>query len=561
MRGIRRTLAATSAPAWMLLISAVAAAQTTPLPEALPRQSAEGLTPRSEAAIEAASPRALDVPEPPGLTTATAANLTADITQALEAVPTTGPEGVPINIAAAMQLAGARPLDIAAATARVNQALALLLQARALKIPNINGGVGYYRHDGFNQNLFTGQGFEKGTNALQVGGGPTFNVNLTDAVYAPLAARQVVGSRRADLQAARNDALFSTAQLYFDVQESRGRLAGAEATIVRTEKLLKFAEGLAPSLIAPLEINRARAQLQDVRQYRQTTLRDWRTSAARLAERLLLPPETLLQPIEPPFLRVVVIPPEEVGEDIVRVALASRPEIASQRQLLLAAEKQLRREQMRPLLPNLVIATPGTSSAGALPAGQFYAGVHDQLQTYGGRADWTTAMYWQLTNGGVGNIGLIRQRKAEVNLQEVEVTRIYYRVRSEVSQAMARLDTASRRVPEAEVELKEAVESADKNFVGLRETTRPAGELLTLVVRPQEVVAALQVLNTAFQNYSAAVAEFNRAQFDMYRALGQPAQWVTSLNKPVQVIPGPATDLQPSPIPAPPAPPGPVPAP
>ena len=83
-------------------------------------------------------------------------------------------------------------------------------------------------------------------------------------------------------------------------------------------------------------------------------------------------------------------------------------------------------------------------------------------------------------------------------------------------------------MPQTEEGLRQATESADKNFIGLRETTRPAGELLRVVVRPQEVVAALIALNTAFEQYSAAVNEYNAAQFDLYRALGQPAQWVTS---------------------------------
>ena len=53
------------------------------------------------------------------------------------------------------------------------------------------------------------------------------------------------------------------------------------------------------------------------------------------------------------------------------------------------------------------------------------------------------------------------------------------------------------------------------------------GELLRLIVRPQEVVAAIIALNTAYQEYSGAVSEYNVAQFEVYRALGQPAQWVT----------------------------------
>jgi hypothetical protein len=108
------------------------------------------------------------------------------------------------------------------------------------------------------------------------------------------------------------------------------------------------------------------------------------------------------------------------------------------------------------------------------------------------------------------------------------VTRTLFRVRAEVAQALARLQAAKARVPQTEVGLLQATESADKNYIGLRETTRPAGELLRLVVRPQEDVAALIALNLAFEQYSAAVNQQNAAQFELYRALGQPAQWVTS---------------------------------
>ena len=66
--------------------------------------------------------------------------------------------------------------------------------------------------------------------------------------------------------------------------------------------------------------------------------------------------------------------------------------------------------------------------------------------------------------------------------------------------------------------MRQAIESADKNFIGLRETTRPAGELLRLIVRPQEVVQAIEALNTSYQQYAGAVNEYNLAQFELFRA-------------------------------------------
>ena len=418
------------------------------------------------------------------------------------------PESLPINLATALQLAGVRPLDIATATKQVEQALALQLQAKALWIPSLNAGVDYFRHDGVQQNFFTGPNFRKGRQTFFVGGGPSLFVGLTDAIFSPLAARRVVASRGADLQAARNDALFAVTQAFFDLQAARGRLLGVRASIVRAELLVNFTKGLAPSLIAPLEINRARTELQSLRQTEQLAIRDWRVASARLAEVLLLDPSTLLEPIEPPFLQVTLVPSERSAGELIPIAMNNRPEIASRRELVAAAEQLLRQEKKRPLLPNLIVTSPATAT-GLLAAGNLSAGANQSLGSNGSRLDIEVAAVWQLQNGGLGNVGRIRQRRAEQDVAAIELTRTVFRVKSEVSQAVARLQTARVRVVETDEEVRQAIESADKNFIGLRETTRPAGELLRLVVRPQEVVQAIKALNVAYQQYAIAVNEYN----------------------------------------------------
>jgi outer membrane protein TolC len=437
------------------------------------------------------------------------------------------PPGVAIDLPAALRLAGVSPLDIAAANVDVQQGLAVLLQARVLWVPNLNAGVDYARHDGVQQNIFSGALFRKDRQSFFFGGGPTLNVALTDAIYEPLAQRRVVASRVANVQTARNDALLVVSRAYFTLQDARGRLVGVEATIVRAQKLVNLAVGLAPALIAPLEVNRAKAELQSLLQTREVAIRDWMVASAGLAEILLLEPEILLEPVEPPFGQVTLIPCDQTAAELVPIAITNRPEIASQRELLAAANQRLKQEKKRPFLPSLYILSNSTTT-GLLAAGNLSAGPNAGLGANAPAANFEVAAVWQLQNAGIGNIGRIRQRRAEQDLASIEVTRILFRVRAEVAQALARVQTARARIPQTDEGLRQAIESADKNFIGLRETTRPAGELLRLVVRPQEVVAALIALNTAFEQYSAAVNEYNAAQFDLYRALGQPAQWVTS---------------------------------
>ena len=251
-------------------------------------------------------------------------------------------------------------------------------------------------------------------------------------------------------------------------------------------------------------------------------------ASARLAEVLLLEPETLLEPVEPPFLQITLVSCDQSAKELVPVAVNNRPEITSRRELVAAAAELLRREQKRPFLPNLVLTNP-LSATGLLQGGYIASGPNAQLNSSGVGQTIEMAAVWQLQNAGVGNIGRIREQRADRDLAAIELTRTVYRVKAEVAQAVARLQTARVRVVETAEGVRQAIESADKNFIGLRETARPAGELLRLIIRPQEVVAAIIALETAYEQYAPAVNEYNTAQFDLYRALGQPAQWVTSL--------------------------------
>ena len=76
-------------------------------------------------------------------------------------------------------------------------------------------------------------------------------------------------------------------------------------------------------------------------------------------------------------------------------------------------------------------------------------------------------------------------------------------------------------VTASRLSIRRAAASAVKNFEGLGQT-RGAGNLLQLVVRPQEAVAAVQALAQAYADYYAAVRDYNRGQFRLYRAMGRP---------------------------------------
>src|SRR5207253_601018 len=101
-------------------------------------------------------------------------------------------------------------------------------------------GGDYNRPDGRIQNA-DGTLIDAGRNGLMFGAGTGIGsagvLSVTDAIFAPLVARQTVRARQADVQVAANDTLVAVSDAYFGVQQARGELAGAEDATRRTAEL------------------------------------------------------------------------------------------------------------------------------------------------------------------------------------------------------------------------------------------------------------------------------------------------------------------------------------
>jgi outer membrane protein TolC len=174
-------------------------------------------------------------------------------------------------------------------------------------------------------------------------------------------------------------------------------------------------------------------------------------------------------------------------------------------------------------VPSVLLRGASTNPAGTLGVGTFGGGLNDAMDRLGSRFDWDMQVLWEWQNLGFGNRARMRESHTEHELSMLELLRIQDRVAAEVVQAHALARSAADRMRTAQDELKDAVESVDQNLKGLGQTKR-LGDLLILVIRPQEVVAAVQALAQAYNDYYGAVADYNRNQFRLYRALGQPAQ-------------------------------------
>jgi outer membrane protein TolC len=435
--------------------------------------------------------------------------------------------GLPINLATALRLADGRPLIVSAAQASVQEAVARVDQARVMWLPNIYAGLADYYHTGAAQGV-SGNTDVDNRNAALFGGGVTAIVSTADAIYTPLAMKQVLKAREYDLQAAQNDALVNVTDAYFNVLLARGKLAGALDTVQKGQDLTRTIRALATDVTSPIEIDRALAELADLEQGASLARQDWRISSAGLTRVLRLDPAAVVDPLEPPFLQVTLISPRESVDALIPVGLTTRPELGAQQALVQAALVRLKQERMRPLMPSVLLTGNPASAApgGYLMGGAFASDVNGTRTNWSGRFDPSIQVVWELRNMGFGNAALVREKRAENQKALIEMFRVQDQVAAEVVEAHARLESATQRMTQAETGLKEAQTSFQGNLKGLSQTVR-FGDRLTLVVRPQEAVVSLRQLGRAYDNYFLTVRDYNQAQFRLFRSLGYPARALT----------------------------------
>ncbi len=442
-----------------------------------------------------------------------------------------GEKAYPITLAVALQLANARPLDVAMAARQVDLAAKQYERARLLWVPNLVVGTDYFRHEGGQQN-FAGDILRSSRGSAAFGLGPNIVFSTGDAIYAPLAARQDLFARTAFRQAITNDTMLAVAEAYFTVQQARAELVGAQFARIQAEEVAKKTIALAEGLAPPLEASRAKVELARRKQAVTIARERWRIGSAELGRLLRLDATTIIEPTESPFLSITLIGEGHTLDQLIPIALTNRPELSGHQALILATLARLKQEKLRPLMPSLALRSTSTNPSGSIAFGSFGGGPNDRMGNFGTRFDLDVQLLWEFSALGLGNRVRVGERKVENQMATLELFRTQDRIAAEVAMAFAQWKSASERLREAEPAVQESVELVSKAIAGMGQTRR-VGEFLTLVVRPLEVIAAVQALAQANTDYAVTIGDYNRAQFRLYRALGHPASAVA--NAPLNV--------------------------
>jgi outer membrane protein TolC len=432
------------------------------------------------------------------------------------------PEVSPIDLNTALRLAGVQNPEFNAARQRVLEAAALRQLAAARFLPSINPGMNYDAHAG-NLQQSNGNILSVNRSAVYVGAGSnavaagTVNIpgvflggNTAIGIFAFLESRQFVRQRQAESIAVRNQVFLQVSLAYSELLRAEARHAVALQALDEARVIARLTADYAQvgqGRVA--DANRAATERQRREAFIKFVESEMIAASARLCQLLNLDPSIRLHPTDAFVVPHPLIPDPIPIAELIALGLLQRPELAAQRAAIARALLTLEGARALPFAPSIFIGY----SAGGFGGGSNL--VRPLFGGFGGRQDFDAVGFWTIQNLGVGNVALIRAANANLGIRRFEQLEVLNRVRAEIAEAYARTHARY-----AQIETNEsAIHSGLNSFSEDLERIRFRGERDVL---PIELLDSFRLLNGARLDYVDAIIDYDRAQFELYVALGQP---------------------------------------
>ena len=469
------------------------------------------------------------------------------------------PMEAPIDLGSALRLAGVENPELLLARERVTQAIAERQLAVAQLLPDLNAGTSYDEHNGVLQqskgtiinvnrsSMYYGMGSSAiGAGTVNIPG-LYYNVNVGAAWFGCLIARQRVRSRDFDSEAVRNDVLLRTCTAYLDLLNADGRRAIALQNRTQAAEVARLTAEFANTQQGrPADAKRAAVDLQRRDRELIQAESDTLTASARLCQVLNLDPSTRLKPIEGWVVPTPLVPDPTPLADLIAIALLQRPELAARRSEVRTALYELSLAKVLPFSPNVIAGFSvggfgGGSNLVSQPGG--ITGATGQPITgpafgdFAGRTDMDVALFWTFKNLGVGNWAAVKiadSRMKQTRYQEIVTLNT---VRYEVAEAQARTASRYLQIDVMEKAVRDGIVAFNEDMTRIK-----GGQGL-----PLELLYSLDILCRARYEYLDSITGYNRAQFQLWVALGRPPANALARPIPADLVPPPvdATATQP----------------
>ncbi|APW60423.1 TolC family protein [Paludisphaera borealis] len=445
----------------------------------------------------------------------------------------------PIDLNTALRLAGVQNPQLMIARQRVVEAAALRQLAAAQILPSINLGMNYDSHSGPLQQsngnilpvnrsaLYLGAGsgaVAAGTVAVP---GVLLEGNVAAGVFGYLASRQVVAQRQFATLAIRNQTFLQTTLAYSELLRAEGRRAVSLQVRGEAKRVAELTASYAnEGQGRQADAQRAQTELESREYDIQAAEEAILTSSARLCYVLNLDPSIRLHPTDAFVVPHPVVPDPTSVRELIALGLLQRPELKERQAAIREAFLALEGAKLLPFSPTILIGYSGGGFGGGSNL------VRPVFGAFGGRSDFDVMAYWTLQNLGVGNLAQINLGKARLGVTNFQEIAVLDQVRAEVAEAYAKTHARYARIGTSERAVRSGTRGFQEDLIRIENSVAPA----------IETVDSLRLLARARYAYLDAIVDYDRAQFELYVALGQPP--ADALAHPV-----PTTGVTPSPEP------------
>ena len=407
-----------------------------------------------------------------------------------------------IDLPTVLRLVGAQNLDVQIARERLNEAQANRQSAIELFIPSLTPGVTYHRRDGMAQAVPAGTVSDTHLQSYAPGATAVAQVAIGDAIFQSLAAKQLVKASDQALETQRQDSLLSAVQGYVDLVKAKA-LADVvkEALDISQDYQQQLHEAVGAGVAFKGDELRVQTQTEGYQISLRQALEQQRIAAVNLSQILHLDSTVELIPQDADLVPLLLFPTNADLQSLVQQALNFRPELKQSTVLVAAARDAKNGAVYGPLVP----------SVGAQVFAGGFGGGHDNAPSnFGDSEDYLVGAGWRIGPGGLFDFGRIKASKARLASTQLSETKLKDAVISQVVAAHTRLQSLS-----------EQIALAQRKLATARETLRLTRERKQFGVGiVLEDIQAQQALTQARSEYVTVIAEHNKAQYGLNKAVG-----------------------------------------
>jgi len=406
----------------------------------------------------------------------------------------------PIDLLTVLRLSGAQNLNIQIARERLAEARANYGSAVSQFFPTLSPGITYRRHDDNIQDV-AGNIFEVHKQSYAPGATIGAQVDLGEAIYKQLAAKQLVRAADHAIEAQRQESTATAAQLYFDLLAAQTAIGvAAEAVNISSNYEAQVEQAVGVGLAFKGEQLRVRVQTERNQLTLRRATEERRNAATKLAQSLHLDPAIDLLSRDADLVPVTLLK-TNLGS-LMQLAIDSRPELKQSSALIASAREAKKGATYGPFVPSL----GAQAFFGGLGGGK-----DNEWGNFDHQQDYVAGVSWRIGPGGLFDFNRQRAARARLNVAQLTGEKLRDEITRQVVDASTRADSLNDQLATA----RRAMTAAEQTLQ-LTQQRREFGVGVVL-----EAIQAEQELTRTRLDYLKSIAEFNKAQYALLRATGK----------------------------------------